>query len=636
MAAVHPTRLEFDGVPSVRRIEDLPFQPDVAFVAVNRHATVEAVGSLAQLGCGAAVCYASGFAETEGEDSLQAALVSAAAGMPIIGPNCYGTVSALSGAALWPDEQGCSRTETGVAFVTQSGNIGVNLTMQCRGLAISTILTLGNQDDVGIEECLDMLVDDPSTTAVGLHIEALTDVTLFVAAAERARRRGIPVVALKTGSSATGALIAASHTASLAGSDTAYTALFARSGVRRVHSIPELLDTLHVLESLGPLPGNRLVSLSCSGGEASLTADAAEGLGVTFPEFDEVHALRIADTLSELVTISNPLDYHTFIWGNEAALRQCFAAALDGPVDAGLLLIDLPGRGIDADEWWPTLRGFSSAAEQTRTPGVVVATMSENMPAEVRQYAHENGLAAVSGIDSALRALEAAAWIGTVTEQPPLLKVAPTEGRSVRTLSESASKERLVAAGVPIPTGQLVPSEEAAAVAEALGFPVIMKTTGHAHKTELGGVIAVDSRDSAYRAAEELARLGPQVLVEELVQGEVELLVAVRAEHPLGHALTLGAGGALVEVLRDTQTLLLPTGDDEIRSALGRLSIWPLLAGHRASAPVDLQSIFEVIHNLTALVASDEQLREVEINPLLVGPAGVHAVDALIATMEEE
>ena len=242
---VHPHRSTMAGLPVFASLGDLPSPPDAALVAVNRNATVEVVGQLAKMGAGAAVCYASGFAEVGGDGvGLQEALVAAAGDMPLVGPNCYGTVSATVGAALWPDQQGLSRVDRGVALVTQSGNIGLNLTMQDRAMGISHVLTLGNQAGLGVEDCLEALVGDPSVSGIGLHVEALGDVARFEAACHVALEAGIPIVVLKTGSSDQGALIAASHTSSLVGNEAAYGALFDRSGVRRVRSIPELLDTL--------------------------------------------------------------------------------------------------------------------------------------------------------------------------------------------------------------------------------------------------------------------------------------------------------------------------------------------------------------------------------------------------------
>ena len=636
MWAVNPTRDEIGGLPAFPTVADLPAAPDVAFVGVNRHDTIRQVASLAEAGTGAAVCYASGFAEVgpEGE-SLQVELMSAAGPMRIVGPNCYGTISATSGAVLWPDEQGLARVETGVAVITQSGNIAVNLTMQARPLAIAHVMTLGNQADVSIEDCLGVIVDDPAVTGVALHIEALHDVESFADATARAHARGVPVVALKTGSSAVGAVIAASHTSSIVGDDAAYDALFERLGVRRVRTVPELLDTLHVLQAIGPLEGNRLVSLSCSGGEASLVADRAPGFGVEFPAFDDAHRDRVASTLSELVAVTNPLDYHTFIWGDERRLTDCFTAVLDGPFDAAMLVLDFPGPGIDDARWWPTLDAFAAASASTGTPGVVTSTLAETMPASVRDSASTSGLAALTDIDSALRSLEAAAWLGgRVRTGDVLPPPTPVEGR--RTLLDEADAKALLARfDIPVPRGECVVHHEAVGAAARIGYPVVVKASGLAHKTDVGGVrMGLHDDESVAAAARELSNLSDELLVEEHVAGTAELLVTVRSTPPVGYLLTLGVGGTLVEVIDRTASLLLPATPEEISVALRRLPVWGVLTGDRGTPPTDLDAVIETIGHVADVVVKTAGVVEVEINPLIVGPNGATAADALITTTD--
>ncbi len=590
---VHPHRSTMAGLPVFASLGDLPSPPDAALVAVNRNATVEVVGQLAKMGAGAAVCYASGFAEVGGDGvGLQEALVAAAGDMPLVGPNCYGTVSATVGAALWPDQQGLSRVDRGVALVTQSGNIGLNLTMQDRAMGISHVLTLGNQAGLGVEDCLEALVGDPSVSGIGLHVEALGDVARF---------------------------------------EAAYGALFDRSGVRRVRSIPELLDTLLVMEKLGPLPGRRIVSLSCSGGEASVVADSSETLDLEFPEFEPAHASRIADTLTDLVTVSNPLDYHTFIWGDEARLTRCFTEVMDGPVDAAVLVLDFPRSDLDGSDWWPTLRAFLDAAQQTGTAGVVASSMAENMPPEAEEIAVAAGQVAVRGITPALSGLEAAGWWGRRRQLPAVDRVGGLSYPPV-TITEYEAKSLLSEVGIRVPNSELVDAGEAARAAERIGRPVVVKRSGGAHKTESGGV-ALDLVDSA-SVQEAADRMGGQVLVEQQVDGAlVEMLVAVRREPPVGWLLTMGVGGILVEVMADTRSLLLPASAAEVVAALEGLAIWPILAGHRGRRAADLDAIIKVVESLRSLVLDKPDLVEVEINPLLVLGDGAVAVDALI-TME--
>ena len=647
MWAVNPRR-ELRGLPTLASVSELPAGPDAALVGVGRHAAVEVVRALAAAGTGAAVCHASGFAETgEAGAALQAELVDAAAGMPLVGPNCYGTLAAVAGAALWPDVHGLARCQSGVALVSQSGNIAVNLTMQRHGLDVAHVLALGNQADVGVAEALEALVADEAVTGVGLVVEALDDVARFAAAVHSARERSLPVVALKLGASQASGAIAISHTASLVGDDAAYDALFARLGVRRVHTVPELLDSLSVLCAVGPLRGNRLASMSCSGGEASLVADRARCRDLAFPSFAPHHADRVASALDGRVAVTNPLDYHTFIWGDEARLAGCFGAALaagateagPAPFDAALLVLDFPAEGLDRTRWWPTLQAFAAACDASGTPGVVAASLAENLPTDARARTAELGLAACGDIDTALSALEAAADWGRHSAERDAWVPAPARGagRDVRVLAEHEAKPHLAAAGVAVPAGRLAPPDEAADAADGLGYPVVVKIAGSAHKTETGGVV-VGLADAAAVAAtaRRLAADGDgTVLVESCIMGAVaELLVSVRSSPPVGMLLTLGAGGTLAELLDDTVSLLLPAAAGDVLEALRSLRVWPLLAGYRGRPAGAVDAVVEAVSALGALVRDDHSIIEVEINPLMVTPYAAVAADALMLVAE--
>ncbi len=690
MWAVNPGRALRD-LPTFTSVGELPEAADAAFVGVDCDATVEVVRQLAARGTGAAVCHASGFAETgEAGATLQDELVAAAAGMPIVGPNCYGTLSAPTGAALWPDVHGLSRTDSGVALLSQSGNIAVSLTMQRRGLDIAWVMTLGNQADVGISEAFEAMAADNAVTGVGLCIEALDDTERFVAAAASARRRGLPVVALKLGASDTSGAIAVTHTASMVGDDAAYGALFDRMGIHRVHTLPELLDTLTVLCALGPLAGNRLVSLSCSGGEAALVADRSRGRSLSFPPFAPDHADRVASALDGRAAVTNPLDYHTFIWGDEARLTGCFRAVLGAeslqpvpaPFDAALLVLDFPAEGLDRSRWWPTLQAFSGACRASSTPGVVAASLAENLPTEARARAAELGLAACGDIDTALSALEASAVWGeqdrmggpdvllppsapsflSAGQWPSSLRrgsdgPAPGAGAGsnrqperpygrgvtgdgepgATVLPEREAKRRLDKAGVSVPAGVVVAAGQAPVAAAEIGFPVVVKAVGLAHKTEAGGVVV--GLDAPAQVAEAALRLADgrdgMVLVESCIAGAVaELLVSVRSAPPIGMLLTLGAGGTLAEVLDDTVSRLMPASADDVRGALRRLRVWPMLAGHRGRPRAAVDAVVETVSALGALVRDDRSIIEIEINPLMVTPHAAVAADALMLVAE--
>ncbi|MFO7919813.1 MAG: CoA-binding protein, partial [Nioella sp.] len=302
---VHPARREVAGVRAFASPADLPGVPDAVFIGVNRHVTVEVVGQLARMGAGGAVCFASGFAEAARElpdgPELQAALIAAAGDMPMLGPNCYGFLNALDGALLWPDQHGLVPVTRGVAIVTQSSNIAINLTMQARGLPIAYVMTAGNQAQSDLAALGRGVLADPRVTALGLHIEGIGDLAAFEALAREARALGKPIVALKIGASPAARAATVSHTASLAGTDAGGRALLRRLGIAQVQTLPELLETLKLLHLGGPLASNRIASLSCSGGEASLMADLAEARDLHFPALDAAQAADLAAVLGPRV-----------------------------------------------------------------------------------------------------------------------------------------------------------------------------------------------------------------------------------------------------------------------------------------------------------------------------------------------
>ncbi len=647
---VHPTRRTMAGRRVHRSLDDLPGIPDAAFVAVNRHLTVEVVHDLARLGCGGAVLYASGFAEAGEEGAeLQEQLISGH-DMPLVGPNCYGTISGVTGAALWPDVHGCRRVEAGPGLISQSGNITLNLTMNRRGVDFSYIVSLGNQSSVTAEECLSHFARRPEVTAVGLYLESIIDPIAFGRAALACREAGTPVVVLKSGRTDRAGRITSSHTAALAAPADAYDALFERYGVAAAESLPELVTILGLLDAIGPLPGNRLVSLSCSGGEAALAADRAVHRRVVFEPFAPEHAARVKATLSGPAAVTNPLDYHTFIWGDEAALERCFTEVLTGPFDAAMLILDWPADGIDDTDWWPTLRAFESAAAASGTPGLVTAGLAENLPDRIREHLTERGVGVAYSIDEALGGMAAAAAVGRWFDRdpppihlpaggPPRPLPPPSGGasddRRTETLDEPAAKALLRKAGIAAPAGTVLTGQAPAgrpAIPDRLRFPLVAKTVGPGHKTDLGGVITgIDNAEDLETALRRLGGSGRPVLVEEqITEGVAELLVSARRERPIGLVATLGAGGTLVELLADTVTLLLPASPDDIQRAVGRMRIGRLLRGMRGRPAADLGAVAGVVDRLTALLTDRPDLIEVEINPLIVTPDSAWAVDALV------
>lgn len=631
---VHPKAEEMAGLPVYRHVEDLPSAPDASFIGVNRFITIEAVRLLSERGAGGAVCFASGFLEAEAEDAegadLQQQLLDAAGDMPILGPNCYGFVNYLDGALLWPDQHGGVATDSGVAIVTQSSNIAINMTMQKRGVPVAYVVTAGNQAQSGVAHIGQALLEDPRVTALGLHIEGFGDLRAFEDLAAKARELGKPIVALKVGKSEQAQAATVSHTASLAGGDAGASALLSRLGISRVDSIPEFLETLKLFHVVGRLPSNRIASISCSGGEASLAADTAHGRGVVFPALNDRQKTDLRDALGPMVALANPLDYHTYIWRDAEAMTKAWGAIMDPDIAMTLLIVDTPREDrCDASDWECTIQAAIGAKEQTGTNVAMVATLPELLPEGVADRLMAAGVVPLMGLSEAIVACEAAA-IPVSGDTPPICL--PTETVSPELLPEAEAKSRLSWHGLRTPHFKRAASTGAArAAAVDIGFPVVLKGEGVAHKTEAGAVVLnlMNGQAVSDTAA---AMPADHFLIEEMITDAVaELLIGVVKDPAHGFVMTLAAGGILTEIMQDSASLLLPATDDMIDTALSSLRISKLLDGYRGAPPADRSAIFKAIRAIEAYVlANAEGLEEIEINPLLCTPDDAVAADALM------
>ena len=637
---VHPTRETLAGIKCFKSVADLPSAPDVAFVAVNRNATIDVVKQLAKIGAGGAVCYASGFAESgtqSGVDGveLQHQLVAVAGEMPLLGPNCYGYINAFDGVALWPDQHGCESVTSGVAIVSQSGNVGLNITLQQRGLNLAYLVTVGNQAVAGIEDCLEVFINDSRVTAVGLFIEAIVDPVRFAKLAYYANKRNLRIVALQTGRSEAGAMIAASHTASLAGRRSAYKALFERCGVAMVDTPIELIETLKLLDQGGALSGSKLVSLSCSGGEASLVADLSEKTALQFEPFSIEQHARISSTLTELVTVGNPFDYHTFMWGDRVATANTFTQVMDGPQDATLLILDTPPRDDqDSQTWVIAAQSLGDAALATNKRGVIVATLPECTTDAIRVAAKDANLVVLQGLHEALVALNAAAWLADNQAGDPPAQV--VTALKTKLIDEADAKLMLQKNGVNVPNGVRCPRSDIADMANKIGFPITLKGLGLAHKSEVGAVkVGLQNKQELDSALAMMPSEINEFLVEQTVVNVVaEILVSIRRDAPVGWLITLGAGGVYTELWRDTTFLLAPVDDVQILGSLAKLRIAPLLNGFRGKPAGNLNALVELIQNVIS-TAMNNNLVEVELNPVLVTPNTAVAVDALMIATQQ-
>jgi acetate---CoA ligase (ADP-forming) len=626
---VHPTKSMIGGLKAYTLLKDLPGVPDAAFIGVNRHATVDAAAELSAMGAGGAVCFASGWSEA-GEAGLQDRLIAAAGGMPILGPNCYGIINYLDGALLWPDQHGGRRVEKGVAILSQSSNIAINLTMHKRGLPIAYVACLGNAAVVGLAELADALIADERVTAIGMYIEGIDDAAAFAAFAESARAAGKGVAVIKSGKTQAARDAAASHTAALAGGGASSSAFLRQAGVAAVSTLAELIETLKIFHVHGPQIGTRLCSLSCSGGEAGLVADLAAPLGLTFAAPSEAQRRRLGEILGPIVTIANPLDYHTFIWGNGPRTADVFTTMLSG-YDAGLFVIDPPRADrCDPASYQPALDAIVAAAKSTGKPAFPVASLPENFDEDKAAALMYEGVVTLMGLETALAAVKAAQ---TQAGAPGWRPVPAGNSRETVLLSEASGKALLAKAGVVVPKGvEAKTLNELKAEAPIFSLPLVLKGQGFAHKSEAGavrlGLVSLDGQSEMPGAAGYLA--------EEMVTDAVaEILLGLRRDPVYGVTLTLGMGGVTAELLADTVTLILPVSEADILSAMKSLRLWQLLDGYRGRPKADSACVARIAARLSAFMLADDAIEEIEINPLMVRAHGAVAVDALVRSAKQ-
>ncbi|MBT9238053.1 acetate--CoA ligase family protein [Pseudomonas sp. MG-2] len=650
---VNPQHDSLEGIPCVARVADLPYAPDAVFIATNRELTLQCVAELAARGAGGAICYASGFAES-GEEGrqLQQRLLAAAGNMALLGPNCYGLLDYLHGAALWPVAHGGQQVEKGVAILTQSGNFAYNLSMSDRSLPVAYMASVGNQAQLGVAELMDVLLDDPRVTAIGLHLEGLKNVPGFARASCKALQQGTPIIALKTGVSQIGAELALSHTSSLSGSDALYDSLFQRLGVIRVSGPVSFVETLKAA-ACGRLPVNgELIALACSGGDAGLIADYAERNQLVLPKLAQGQVAQLAEVLPAYANLVNPLDFTTAIWGDAAALQRMLDSTLSGAADAAMLVLDYPAAFTgERKECDLLLALYCDALERHGKIGFVTSAFPELLPASARERLHARGIAALQGVEDGL-----AAWgrivayqrnrqrlleQGEATRVPLCPQALVGEGQL---LDEWQSKQALRAFGLPVPAGVLSTPERAVADATRVGYPLVLKAVSAQlpHKTEAGAV-GLNLRDAAalevalVQMRQRIAAYAPlvafdQVLLEPMAEPPLaELIVGIKREHDFALALVIGAGGVLVELLKDSVSLLLPTTDNAIRAALLSLRSASLLQGFRGRPAADLDALVAAIRAVADYACENAgRLLELDVNPLMVGAHGTTAVDALI------
>jgi acetyl coenzyme A synthetase (ADP forming)-like protein len=652
---VHPVNPAADVVQSVRayrRVGEVPGEVDLAVIAVPAEAVVEAARECAAKGVSALVVLSAGFAEvgTEGAERQRALVeVCRGAGMRLVGPNCLGVISNEDGGGLNASFAPGAPPPGNVGFVTQSGALGLALIDLAadRGIGVSSFASIGNRADITGNDMLEYWEGDPATEVALLYIESFSDPARFSRVARRAGRE-MPIVVVKGGRSVAGERATGSHTgALLSASDVTVDALFEQAGVIRTETLAELLDVAALLSSQ-PLPaGPRVGILTNAGGPGIMCADACEAAGLDVPELPEDVRAALAAHLPAEASLANPVDMIATATGEQYRRSIATLSAWEG-IDA-LIVIFIRPLLTRAEEVAGAIR--ASLGEMERPIPVQAVFMSsgdrETMAGSgIPSYRYPEDAARTLG-----RAMKHVAWRARPAEQPPSFADArPDEAAATiaRALAEQdewlpaeAAAELLDCYGIATPPWRTAADPAAAGhAAEQLGGRVALKAQGAeiVHKTDLGAVRTGLADPTAVAGAavqmdEALAAAGVRresFLVQAMAEGGVELLVGIANDPAFGPVLAVGAGGTRAELHPDVAVRICPVSAAEAGEMIRSLATFPLLTGFRGEPPADLAALEELLLRVSAMVDAHREIVELDLNPVIAGPAGATAVDARI------
>jgi acyl-CoA synthetase (NDP forming) len=626
------------GEKSYRSLAELPEPPELVVLAVPAGAFEETVAASLAAGARALVVIAAGLGET-GRDgrSREEAVVERvrAAGAVLLGPNCMGVYD--SGADL--DLSTSDFAPGSLALVSQSGNLAIEVALLGAdvGLGISRFASLGNQADLDAAEVVMSLVEHDATRLIAVYCEDFRDGRAFARACRAATEAGKPVVLLAGGMSAAGVDAARSHTGALVSESVAVDAACRAAGILRVGTPRELVHVAQILLAPNRPQGRRLAIVSDGGGSAVLAADLATQLRLGLPRLSPALSARLAAVLPPTATTTNPVDFAGAGEQDLSSYERVPRLLLEsGEIDAVLLTGYLGGYSATTDELrepeTEAARGLARASSESGRPVVVQTMYWQEAPA---QALREAGVAVFRDIGAALGALA---------------RVADQEARplhAIPDLPEPAAsgdaaggyfgaRQLLASAGVPLAAARRVASlDEAAAAAAELGYPVVLKALGLAHKSDAGGVAVglADEAELAAAFADMASRLAPwDYAVEELVLPGVsaELIVGCRRDPRFGPILLVGLGGIFAEVLRDTAVALAPARAEEAEELLRGLAGAALLTGGRGRPPLAVRAAADVAAALSRVAAEHPEIDDLEVNPLLVTETGAIALDARV------
>jgi acetyltransferase len=655
---INPNYGDIDGLKCYPTIADVGQPIDLAVVIIPARAVLAALEQCAAAGVKNAVIISSGFAEEGGDSAaMQDAIVRLAkrTGMRISGPNAEGFYSEVQKVAatfsptvdVKPGHVPLVATRRRIGIVAQSGGIGFAIKHRAKalGVAISYVVSAGNESDLGAGEFLEYMVQDASTDVILLFIEGIRDVDKFLAAARRAAEIGKPVIVTKVGRSGAGERAAASHTASMAGWSAAYDAVFAKYGFIVSNDLDEAVTIAAVLAT-NPMPkGDRVAVLTVSGGAGIWGADTVSLQGLQVPELSQAIQAEIMKLLPSYGSARNPIDVTAQGVHSGGLQRSIDLLDVSDEVDAILVV-----QSLSSDTRMPFKEAqLKPVIDAQRKP---VVFYSYTLPSDfARRELAKSGVVVLSGLTHAGVALR------RMVERTRFKLAPPLDGAALRprdisaylksaVLSEADSKALLRGAGIALPEEVLVTEKGAldAAIART-GFPVAMKIQSPdiPHKSEIGGVrVNIATKGEVFLAFDALLENARKhrpdaaiqgVLVGPMAKKGVEIIIGTMLDATFGPMIMVGLGGVTTELFRDVIYRPAPVSAAEASAMLAELKAAPLLNGFRGAAKADVAALSKLIAQVSVLAAGyRDRISEIEINPVLVHPQGqgVTVVDALV------
>jgi acetyltransferase len=654
---VNPQRHSILGIKSYPDIAHVPEVVDLVVIATPAATVPQVIRECVAAGVKGAIIVSAGFKEIgEVGAALEQEILTEArrGGMRIIGPNCLGLMNPLVG--LNATFAGAIARAGNVAFISQSGALCTSILDWSLGenVGFSAFVSIGSMLDVGWGDLIEYLGDDPHTQSIVLYMESIGDAHAFLSAA-REVAMDKPIIVLKVGHTEAAAKAAASHTGALTGSDEVLNAAFRRCGVLRVHTISDLFDMAEILAKQPRPKGNRLSIVTNAGGPGAIATDALISGGGALSELAHETLAELDRILPAQWSHHNPID----ILGDASCDRyaQTLEVVSDDPNSDGLLVILTPQAMTDPTQTAEKLKAYSQLGKP-----ILSSWMGGNEVATGTQILNQANIPTFPYPDTAVRlfnymwrysynlrgiyetpSLPADSDLFTPDRQmvEQIFQQATSNGRTL--LTEYESKKLLAAYGIPtIATEIALSDREAVEIADRCGYPVVLKLHSEiiTHKTDVGGVrlnlgdaAAVSQAfaeiKSKVNSIDAAAFLG--VTVQPMVKLEgYELILGSSLDPQFGAVMLFGMGGQLVEIFQDRSLALPPLNTTLARRMMEQTRVYQAFQGVRGRKAIDLAKLEQLLVNFSQLIVEQPQIREIDINPLLVSPEGMIALDARV------